>query len=253
MIIGFWEQGRKKFVAPAARRPKENNLYSRAMRIFVILTVAILFLGCSDKQNSNSQPSSSPVAPAARQRPKIVAFGDSLTAGLGLTAKETYPAQLQTMLDSAGYEYEVVNAGVSGDTSAGGLRRMDWVLDENVKFVILELGANDILRGLPIKLMKENLAKMIESMQSRGITVVLAGMESPTNSGPEYRKEVHEAYRLLAEQYHTPFIPFFLEGVVQSEKLVQEDLSHPNPEGAKVLATTVLNILKPLLKSGPVK
>jgi acyl-CoA thioesterase-1 len=209
-----------------------------------IVLITLIFACCNNKSSPPVEHSSAPV----KQRPKIVAFGDSLTAGLGLTAKETYPAQLQSMLNSAGYDYEVVNAGVSGDTSAGGLRRMDWVLDESVKIVILELGANDILRGLPIKLMKENLAKMIESMQSRGITVVLAGMESPTNSGPEYRKEVHEAYRSLAEQYHMPFIPFFLEGVVQSEKLIQEDLSHPNPEGAKVLATTVFKVLKPLLK-----
>jgi acyl-CoA thioesterase-1 len=208
-----------------------------------IALLTLIFACCNNKSTPPPEHSAAP----AKQRPKVVAFGDSLTAGLGLTAKETYPAQLQSMLDSAGYEYEVVNAGVSGDTSAGGLRRTDWVLDENVKFVILELGANDILRGLPIKLMKENLAKMIESMQSRGINVVLAGMEAPTNSGPEYRKEVHEAYHSLAERYHTPFIPFFLEGVVQSEKLVQEDLSHPNPEGAKVLATTVFNVLKPIL------
>src|SRR5262245_3336601 len=209
-----------------------------------IAIITLIFACCNNK---STPPPEHLVAPA-KQRPKIVAFGDSLTAGLGLTAKETYPAQLQSMLNFAGYDYEVVNAGVSGDTSAGGLRRTDWVLDENVKFVILELGANDILRGLPINLMKQNLAKMIESMQARKITVVLAGMEAPTNSGPEYRKEVHEAYRELAEQYHTPFIPFFLEGVVQSEKLVQEDLSHPNPEGAKVLATTVFNLLKPLLE-----
>lgn len=209
-----------------------------------IALLTLILACCNNKSTPPPEHSAAPV----KQRPKIVAFGDSLTAGLGLTAKETYPAQLQSMLDSAGYEYEVVNAGVSGDTSAGGLRRMDWVLDENVKIVILELGANDILRGLPINLMKQNLAKMIESMQARGITVVLAGMEAPTNSGPEYRKEVHEAYPLLAEKYHTPFIPFFLEGVVQSEKLVQEDLSHPNPEGAKVLATTVFSVLKPILK-----
>lgn len=210
------------------------------------IALLTLILACCN--NKSTLPPEHSVAPV-KQRPKIVAFGDSLTAGLGLTAKETYPSQLQSMLNSAGYDYEVVNAGVSGDTSAGGLRRMDWVLDENVKIVILELGANDILRGLPINLMKQNLAKMIESMQSRGITVVLAGMEAPTNSGPEYRKEVHEAYRLLAQQFHTPFIPFFLEGIVQSEKLVQEDLSHPNSEGAKVLATTVFSILKPILKS----
>ena len=215
-----------------------------------IAILALVFACCNNK---STPPPEHSAAPPAKQRPKIVAFGDSLTAGLGLTAKETYPAKLQEMLNSAGYEYEVVNAGVSGDTSAGGLRRMDWVLDENVKIVVLELGANDILRELPIELMKQNLAKMIETMQSRGITVVLAGMESPTNSGPEYRKEVHEAYRSLAAQYHTPFIPFFLEGVVQSEKLIQEDLSHPNPEGAKVLATTVFNVLKPVLESGNTK
>ncbi len=209
------------------------------------ITILALVLTCCN-DNKSTSPSEHPVA-ATKQRPKIVAFGDSLTAGLGLTAKETYPAKLQTMLDSAGYEYEVVNAGVSGDTSAGGLRRMDWVLDENVKIVVLELGANDILRGLPIESMKQNLAKMIESMQSRRITVVLAGMEAPTNSGPEYRNEVHEAYRSLAEKYKTPFIPFFLEGVAQSEKLIQEDLSHPNPEGAKVLAKTVFEVIKPIL------
>jgi acyl-CoA thioesterase I len=209
-----------------------------------IAIVSLIFACCNNRSSPQPEHSS---APPAKQRPKIVAFGDSLTAGLGLTAKETYPAKLQSMLDSAGYDYEVVNAGVSGDTSAGGLRRMDWVLDENVKIVVLELGANDILRGLPIKLMKDNLAKMIEWMQSRGIKVVLAGMEAPTNSGPEYRKEVHEAYRFLAKQYGTPFIPFFLEGVVQSEKLIQEDLSHPNSDGAKVLAKNVFEVLKPIL------
>ncbi|HSE39575.1 MAG TPA: arylesterase, partial [Acidobacteriota bacterium] len=165
----------------------------------------------------------------------------------GLTTNETYPAQLQKMLNDSGYKYEVVNAGVSGDTTSGGLRRMDWVLDEQVKFVILELGANDILRGQPIELLQQNLSKMIESMQSRNITVILAGMEAPTNSGPEYRKEVHEAYRTLAQKYNTPFIPFILQDVVQSENYTQEDLSHPNVEGAKILAKTVFDILQPLL------
>ena len=120
-----------------------------------IAILALVFACCNNK---STPPPEHSAAPPAKQRPKIVAFGDSLTAGLGLTAKETYPAKLQEMLNSAGYEYEVVNAGVSGDTSAGGLRRMDWVLDENVKIVVLELGANDILRGLPIELMKQNLA-----------------------------------------------------------------------------------------------
>lgn len=181
--------------------------------------------------------------------PKIIAFGDSLTAGLGLVAEETYPAQLQKMLDAAGYQYEAINAGVSGDTTSGGLRRLDWVMDGDVRFVILELGANDILRGQPIDLMKENLSKMIEAMQAKGATVILAGMEAPTNSGPEYRLEVHKAYSDLAQKYRLPFIPFILKGVAGVDSLNQEDLSHPNARGAKILAANVFEVLRPLLNS----
>jgi acyl-CoA thioesterase-1 len=216
--------------------------------MFKIILVAILLtsaVGCNNEPKESIKPA--PPVASIQQRPKIVAFGDSLTAGLGLTASETYPAQLQKLLDQSGHKYEVVNAGVSGDTTSGGVRRMDWVLDEHVKFVVLELGANDILRGQPIQLVKENLSKMIETMQGRGITVVLAGMEAPTNSGPEYRKEVHEAYQGLADKYKTPFIPFVLQDVLQSDNYTQEDLSHPNAEGAKILAKTVFNALAPLL------
>jgi acyl-CoA thioesterase-1 len=213
---------------------------------FIYVTILLAFaIGCNNEPKQIERPA--PVNASSAQRPKIVAFGDSLTAGLGLTASETYPVQLQKLLDDAGYKYEVVNAGVSGDTTSGGLRRVDWVLDEHVKFVILELGANDILRGQPIPMLQENLSKIIEMMQSRGIIVVLAGMEAPTNSGPEYRKEVHDAYRALAEKYQTPFIPFILQDVLQSENYTQEDLSHPNSEGAKVLAKTVFNALVPEL------
>ena len=212
----------------------------------IYVTILIAFaVGCNNEPDQSAQPSTAPKA--VEQRSKIIAFGDSLTAGLGLTANETYPAQLQKLLDESGYKYEVVNAGVSGDTTSGGLRRMDWVLDEHVKVVVLELGANDILRGQPIQLLQENLSKMIEAMQTRGITVVLAGMEAPTNSGPEYRKEVHEAYKALAEKYDTPFIPFILQDVVESENYTQEDLSHPNAAGAKVLAKTVFDALVPVL------
>lgn len=207
--------------------------------VFLLLTV----LSC----RKETQPSTAEPAPAPAERPKIVAFGDSLTAGLGLTAEETYPAQLQKLLDQAGYRYEVVNAGVSGDTTSGGLRRMDWVLDGDVKFVILELGANDILRGQPVSLLKENLSKMIETIQGKGATVILAGMEAPTNSGPEYRLEVHNAYQELAGKYKLPFIPFILKGVAGVDSLNQEDLSHPNPEGARIIAQNVLDVLRPLL------
>lgn len=176
-----------------------------------------------------------------------MAFGDSLTAGFGLPASQSYPALLQKRLDADGLNYEVVNAGVSGDTSAGGLRRIDWALEGDVKFVILELGANDILRGQPVSAMKKNLSQIIERVKARGAEVVLAGMEAPTNAGPEYRKEVQEAYRDLAREHQVPYIPFFLDRVAMIESLNQNDGVHPNAEGTKIVAETVYKVLRPLL------
>lgn len=140
-----------------------------------------------------------------------------------------------------------MNAGVSGDTSAGGLRRLDWALDGDVKIVILELGANDILRGQPIEQMKKNLGQIIERVKARGAVVLLAGMEAPTNSGPEYRKEAREAFQELAAQYDVPLIPFFLEGVGGVASLNQGDGIHPNAEGTRAVAETVYKYLRPLL------
>lgn len=176
-----------------------------------------------------------------------MAFGNSLTAGLGLEAHQTYPAQLQKLLDADGYRYEVVNAGISGDTTSGGLRRLDWSLDGDVQFVILELGANDILRGQPLSLVEKNISDMIQQMQTRGIRVVLAGIEAPTNSGPEYRKEVHDTFQNIAKKYGLPFIPFLLIDMIGKAGMIQEDGTHPTPEGAKVIAQTVYKTLKPLL------
>ncbi|MEA2175346.1 MAG: acyl-CoA thioesterase [Blastocatellia bacterium] len=179
--------------------------------------------------------------------PKIVAFGDSLTAGLGLTAAESYPSLLQKRLESDGYQYEVVNAGVSGDTSAGGLRRIDWALDGDVRFLILELGANDLLRGQPIKEMKKNLDQIIERAQSKGVVVLLAGMYAPTNSGGDYEREVQAAFQSLAREREVTLIPFFLDRVAGIESLNQADGIHPNAEGSKIVTETVYNALRPLL------
>jgi acyl-CoA thioesterase-1 len=179
--------------------------------------------------------------------PKIVAFGDSLTAGLGLTAAESYPSLLQKRLESDGYKYEVVNAGVSGDTSAGGLRRIDWALDGDVRFLILELGANDLLRGQPIKEMKKNLDQIIERAQSKGVVVLLAGMYAPTNSGGDYEREVQAAFQSLARERQVTLIPFFLDRVAGIESLNQADGIHPNAEGSKIVTETVYNALRPLL------
>ena len=151
------------------------------------------------------------------------------------------------MLDADGYKYEVVNAGVSGETSAGGLRRLDWTLTGDVRLLILELGANDFMRGQPVKEMKNNLAQIIERAKSRNIEVLLAGMYAPTNAGMDYQREVHDAFQSLAREYKVPLIPFFLDRVAGIEKLNQADGIHPNAQGAHIVAETVYKSLRPLL------
>ena len=209
----------------------------------------MLVLTACRGETPKGAPPVSPPAPSkpTKSLPKIVAFGDSLTAGFGLPQGANYPALLQKKLDADGFAYEVVNAGVSGDTSAGGVRRIDWSLEGDVKIVILELGANDLLRGQPIDAMKKNLAQIIERVKARGATVLLAGMEAPTNAGIEYRKSVHEAFQSLAREYNVAFIPFFLESVAGIESLNQRDGIHPNEEGTKMMADTVYRALQPLL------
>jgi acyl-CoA thioesterase-1 len=192
---------------------------------------------------------STPAASPVETLPKIVAFGDSLTAGYGLAPKESYPALLQNMVDADGFKYEVVNAGVSGDTSAGGVRRIDWTLDAGgVRFVILELGANDFLRGQPVAETKKNLAEIIERCKSRGAEVLLAGMYTTTDAGRDYEAQIQEAFQSLAREQGVTLIPFFLEGVAGREELNQEDRIHPNAEGEKIVAATVYRYLKPLLE-----
>ncbi|HEX8354624.1 MAG TPA: arylesterase [Pyrinomonadaceae bacterium] len=181
--------------------------------------------------------------------PKIVAFGDSLTAGYGLEPRESYPTLLQKMLDADGFKYEVVNAGESGGTSAGGVRRIDWALDAgNVRFLILELGANDFLRGQPVAETKKNLAAIIERAQARGAQVILAAMLTTTETGRDYEVEISDAYRSLADEHKVTLIPFFLEGVAGLDKLNQEDRIHPNAEGTRIVAANVYRHLKPLLE-----
>ena len=179
---------------------------------------------------------------------KIVAFGDSLTAGFGLSPAQSYPALLQKRLAADGFDYDVVNAGISGDTSAGGMRRIDWSLDGDVRIVILELGANDILRGQPIEQMKQNLAAIIERVKAKGGQVLLAGMEAPTNSGAAYQKAAHNAFPELAKEHKVELIPFFLEGVAGRSELNQGDGIHPNLEGTRLVADTVYKYLRPLLE-----
>lgn len=179
----------------------------------------------------------------------ILAFGDSLTAGFGVATHESYPARLQALLKKKGYTYKVVNAGVSGDTTAGGVRRIDWLLKHKPGIVILELGANDGLRGLPLDDMKSNLAKIIETCQQAGAKVILAGMKITPNLGEEYTKGFEDTFTQLAEEYNLPLIPFFLEGVAGVEGLTRPDGIHPEAEGYAIVTETVWQTLEPLLNS----
>jgi acyl-CoA thioesterase I len=195
------------------------------------------------------RPPAGQQAVPVKSRPRIVALGDSLTAGLGLPPGEAYPALLQQWIDKDGLNYEVVNAGVSGDTSAGGLSRIDWALDGDVRFLIVALGGNDALRALPAEELRQNLSTIIERAQTRHITVVLAGMEAPRNFGRDYVVRFHQVYPDLAQKYNVAFVPFLLQDVAGIERLNQRDGIHPTAEGAEMVAKNLWAVLKPLVVS----
>jgi len=191
----------------------------------------------------------SPRPETSASRPRIVVLGDSLTAGLGIATGDAYPALLQQRVDASGLDFEVINAGVSGDTSAGGLARLDWALQGDVRILIVALGGNDALRALPAEELTRNLSAIIEKAQSRGIAVLLAGMEAPPNFGRDYIVSFHHVYPALAKQYHVAFVPFLLQGVAGSDTLNQRDGIHPTAEGARILADNVWAVLKPLAET----
>ena len=180
----------------------------------------------------------------------IVFFGNSLTAGLGVSPEKAFPAIIQQRINEAGYDYHVVNAGLSGETTAGGVNRVDWILKNNdVNIFVLELGANDGLRGLNIEQTKKNLQKIIEKVRSEepGVKIVLAGMQVPPNMGDAYTNEFKNIFPDIAEQYNVKLIRFLLEGVAGNKQLNQADGIHPNAEGYKKVAENVWEVLKPML------
>ena len=197
---------------------------------------------------SSNVSSDSSQGPVVAEPPRIVAFGNSLTAGLGVSPDQSYPAQLQHRLREAGYHYEVINAGVSGETTAGGLRRLTWILKSRPSMVILELGANDGLRGQPLSLMASNLTKIIEGLQEAGVEVVLAGMQIPPNYGLAYTTGFASMFERLAQDHSVTLIPFFLEGVAARKDLNQADGIHPTAEGYRIVVHTVFDVIEPLLK-----
>jgi acyl-CoA thioesterase I len=225
------------------------------MRIWLAASLAACALACGSPRaddRDEARPAAAapaPAAPVAPARPRIVALGDSLTAGLGLQTSAAYPALLEQRLKEHGMDLEVVNAGISGDTSAGGLERLDWALQGDVRVLIVALGANDGLRGLPLDQLRRNLSQIIERAHARGITVVLAGMEAPPNYGRDYIAGFHKVYPELAAQYRVALVPFLLQNVAGTASLNQRDGIHPTPEGARLVADNVWSVLKPIAEA----
>lgn len=181
---------------------------------------------------------------------RILFFGDSITAGHGIDENEAFPALIQQRINSLGWNYKVVNGGLSGETSAGGLRRIDWMLRQPVDVFVLELGGNDGLRGVDLSTTKDNLQKIIDKVREEypDATIVLAGMQVPPNLGQEYTEEFREMYPELAEKNNTKLVPFLLQDVGGDKDLNQSDGIHPTAEGHKVLAENVWEVLKPILE-----
>ncbi len=188
-----------------------------------------------------------PAAVVEDTRPVVVAFGDSLSAGYGLEPGKSFPDDVQRLIDGAKLSWQVVNMGVSGDTTTDGVVRLATVLAVNPKIVIVEFGGNDGLRGLPVTTTEKNLAEIIEAIQKSGAKVVIAGMSLPRNYGPEYIQSFEKVYQSLAKRYKATLIPFLLDGVGGNPALMQADGIHPTAEGAEIVARTVMQYLKPLL------
>jgi acyl-CoA thioesterase-1 len=183
-------------------------------------------------------------------RGRVVFLGTSLTAGLGLDPEQAYPALIQAKIDSAGLPYTAVNAGVSGETSAGALRRIDWLLQQPVAALVIETGANDALRGLDVDSMTGHIQAIID--RARRLTpppaIVLVGMRAPPNLGPDYVRRFRAAFATLAEKNEVPLVPFLLEGVAGRPSLNQGDMIHPTARGQRIIAETVWRVVGPMLK-----
>lgn len=187
------------------------------------------------------------IGPAAAKQVKILAIGTSLTQGYNLPPGTDFTAVLQAELKAKGHDVTIVNAGVSGDTSAGGLARLDWALDKSIDGAIVELGSNDALRGLDVAQTRDNVDKVLAKLKGRGVVVLLAGMKSPRNLGPDYAAAFDAIYPALAKKHDVLFYPFFLEGVAANLKLNQADGIHPNEEGTRVIVRGMLPIAEKLI------
>ncbi len=199
----------------------------------------------TENRRETEQTSSATAEKSTDNRPLIVAFGDSLTAGV---VETTYPDVLQQLLDQHGYKYRVENQGVAGDTTADGLARIDNVIAEHPVMVLLEFGGNDGLRGVPVDSTRQNLEQMIQKLKASGTQVMLLGITLPPNWGPDYIKPFTAIFPELAKKYHIPVIPFLLANVYQSKNLMQPDGIHPNGQGNRIVAEDAFRFIQPYLK-----
>ena len=226
----------------------------RILPVFCALLCLNFLVSCGDSQKKEEkdrvEEANKSTNEANKEKGVILFFGTSLTAGMGLDPNEAYPAVIQQKIDSLGFDYEVVNAGLSGETTASGSNRISWVLNQDVDVFLLELGANDGLRGIPLEETRKNLQTIIDTVRQKNpqATIILAGMQIPPNMGKEYTTEFKEIFPQLAEQNDVKYIPFLLEGVAGDPALNQQDGIHPTAEGQKIMATTVWKVLEPELK-----
>lgn len=199
----------------------------------------------NSESTSNTNEDSSP----SSNEKVILFFGNSLTAAYGLETEQGFPNIIQKRIDSLGLNYTVINSGLSGETTSGGLNRLDWVLNQDVDIFVLELGANDGLRGIPLDKSRENLQKIIDAVRQKNkdITIILAGMQIPPNMGPEYTTEFRGMFPELASENNVLLIPFLLEGVAGEPDLNLEDGIHPTAEGQKIVAENVWEVLGPVV------
>ncbi|CCH55750.1 lipolytic protein G-D-S-L family [Fibrisoma limi BUZ 3] len=222
-----------------------------------MLLLAVWACGSSDQSNQSqketntaSSTAGKPATPASKKN-TIIFYGNSLTAGYGVEPSQAFPALVEQKIDSAGLNYDVVNAGLSGETTAGGLSRISWVLRQPVDVFVLELGGNDGLRGLPLASTRKNLQAIMDTVRRKSpeATIVLAGMQIPPNMGTDYTREFRDLFKELATKNDAILIPFLLEGVGGIPKLNLPDGIHPTPAGHKIVANTVWQVLRPVLES----
>jgi len=199
-------------------------------------------------ETSNASGGTVSATEAAPELPLVIFLGDSLTAGFGLPAEESFPAVLQQRLEDEGLPIGIVNAGVSGDTSRGGLNRVDWLLRQEPDVLVIGLGGNDGLRAQPVEGLRENLSEIVRRAQDADVEVLLLGLELPPNYGPDYRAAFHESFALVAEELSVALVPSMLDGVGGDRDLNRLDGIHPNAEGQRLVAQNVLPYLRELLR-----